>query len=240
MAGFPSTLPTATAASGFNPLTGEGTFPGNPAANFLATVPNSAALAGQVPPSILAAQVGTTSLPTEQGLLAPWMQQQHNLALLLGGGGGSNAMLGPNTRDNPRANPGPVVLPPNGEQEEPAPAGNDTRAPADQTGPLSQPPAVSAPATDGDARPVLMTAPRAAEKLPGWEIVREAPAEVARPAERAAVRVEPAPAPPAPLWVRVLSALSFAAGAVGAVWVPKFAVTGMNREELLRLRREMR
>jgi hypothetical protein len=90
---------------------------------------------------------------------------------------------------------------------------------------------------DGDEQPVLLIEPAAAEKLPGWEIVRETPAETAQAVEQA-----PAPAPemPAPLWLRFLSAVSFAAGAVGAVWVPKFGAAGMSREELLGLRRGTR
>lgn len=238
--GFPGGFQTPATSTGFNPFTGQSFFTGNPAANFLQGVPNSTSLANQVPPSLLTAQVGTTSLPTEQGLLTDWMFQQHNLPLVLGGGGGQNAMLGPNTQDNPRVNPGAAALLPNGEQEEPAPAGDNggtTAVSADQPGQVDQPASVPAPVTGGDDRPVLLTRPSAAEKLPGWEIVREAPAEVARPVPRAA---EPAPEAPAPLWVRVLSAVSFAAGAVGAVWVPKFGATGMRREELLILRRGTR
>jgi hypothetical protein len=231
--GFPGGFQTPATSTGFNPFTGQSFFTGNPAANFLRGVPNSTNLANQVPPSLLTAQVGTTSLPTEQGLLTDWMFRQHNLPLLLGGGGGANAMLGPNTQDNPRANPGAPALQPNGEQEEPAPAGDNT-APSDQSGPSNQPASVPAPVTDGDDRAVLLTRPSAAEKLPGWEIIREKPAEVAQPVPQAA---EPAPETPAPLWVRVLSAVSFAAGAVGAVWVPKFGATGMSREDLLALRR---
>jgi hypothetical protein len=241
--GFPGGFQTPATSTGFNPFTGERFFPGNPAANFLQGVPNSTNLANQVPPSELAAQVGTTSLPTERGLLTDWMIRQHNLPLLLAGGGGENAMLGPNTRDNPRANPGAPGLQPNGEQEEPAPAGDNggaTAAPADQPGQGNRPTAVSAPATDGDDRPVLLTKPSAAEKLPGWEIVRETPAEVAQPVEQASSPAAAAPATPAPLWVRVLSAVSFAAGAVGAVWVPKFGATGVSREDFLALRRTRR
>jgi hypothetical protein len=235
--GFPGGFQTPATSTGFNPFTGQSFFTGNPAANFLQGVPNSTNLANQVPPSLLTAQVGTTSLPTEQGLLTDWMVQQHNLPLLLGGGGGQNAMLGPNTQDNPRANPGAAALLPNGEQEEPAPAGDNgggTAVPADRPGQVNRPTAVPAPVTGEDDRAVLLTKPSAAEKLPGWEIVREKPAEVAQPVSQAA---EPAPETPAPLWFRVLSAISFAAGAVGAVWVPKFGATGMSREDLLALRR---
>jgi hypothetical protein len=199
-----------------------------------------------VPPPLLAAQVGTESLPIQEGLLAPWMLQQHNLPLLLGGGGGENALLGPHTRDNPRANPAPAGLQPNGEQEEPAPAGdngNATPAPVNQPAQPAQPTAVPAPMTDGDEQPAQVANPAAADKLPGWEIVRETetPAEVLRRVGQApAVQPAAAPATPAPIWARVVSALSFAAGAVGAVWFPKFAVTGMSREDLLSLRRGTR
>ena len=199
-----------------------------------------------VPPPLLAAQVGTESLPTGEGLLAPWMLQQHNLPVLLAGGGGENALLGPKTRDNPRANPAPAGLQPNGEQEEPAPAGdngNVTPDPVNQPARPARPGALLAPMTDGDEQPAQVVNPPAAEKLPGWKIIREteAPAEAVQRVEQApAVQPAAAPATPAPFWVRVVSALSFAAGAVGAVWFPKFAVSGMSREDLLSLRRGTR
>jgi hypothetical protein len=231
--GFPT-----IAAMGVNPLTGQSFSPGNPAANLLQAVANGTNPAGQVPPPVLAAQVGTTSLPTEQGLLADWMFQQHNLPLLLGSGGGENAMLGPNTQDNARATPRPALLP-SAEQEESAPNldnggdGIDTTPPPAQAVPPERPGA-AAPVTDGDEQQVLLIEPAVSEKLPGWEIVQETPAETVRPVEQAPVQ---APATPAPLWLRFLSAVSFAAGAVGAVWVPKFGAAGMSREELLGLRR---
>jgi hypothetical protein len=213
---------------------------------FQAPTAAAAVTTATVPPPLLTAQVGTESLPIQEGLLAPWMLQQHNLPLLLGGGGGSNAMLGPDTRDNPRANPGPAAVQPSGEQEEPAPAGDKgsiTPAPVIPLAQPTQPRTVLAPMTDGDGQPALVANPPAAEKLPGWEIVRETgvPAEVVQRVEQTpAVQPAAAPATPAPIWARVFSALSFAAGAVGAVWFPKFAVTGMSREDLLSLRRGTR
>ena len=244
---FPAVSPTTTGtvAVTFNPLTGQPLAPGTPAANSLRTVLNASQLTALEPAPQVAAQLGTTALPVPQATLTEWAFQQHNLVLLTGGGG-SNAMLGPNTLDNPRA-PRPAPQP-NGEQEEPAPMGvngdnsPDTGEPVEQPAPPSQPGAgpasrTPAPVTDGDEQAVLLAEPSTAEKLPGGAIVQEKPAEIVPPVEQAPAPAA-APATPAPLWLRVLSAVSFAAGAVGAVWVPKFGARGMSREDLLTLRRD--
>jgi hypothetical protein len=158
--------------------------------------------------------------------------------ILLSGGGGVALGAGPDVQQ-PAVDRHPAAVQPAPDDEEPQ------EPPAAGTAVVPD----AGPAATGDRVPVILAPPaRRSERFPDWEITfRQTPAvvvqRVAAPAARPAVPAAPPTAssePSAPLWRRFVSAVCFAAGALGAVWCSDVSGLDEAREKFPVLRQKLR
>jgi hypothetical protein len=160
----------------------------------------------------------------------------NEMATLLSGGGGVAQPPGPDAQRQSQParpeRPAPV---------QPAPEDNEPQEPL--AGRYLAPDV--GPTAGRDKFPIVLAPEREPERLPGWDMTREAmvaqPVQIQRTAPVVVAAAPPTVVaePRAPLWNRLVSVACFAAGALGAVWYSDAAGGEATREQFPHLRRRL-